>query len=352
MVLMAVDHARHFLHNGQFNPEDLTQTNPALFFTRWITHFCAPIFIFLVGTSTFLMSEKIGSKKKISRFLISRGLFLILLELLVFRFCWNPTSSVFDPYISMLVIWAIGISMIFLALIIYLPFRIILIFGLSVLILQDLLNNISFPEGSAAGMFWAFFYRGGGGMVFGIYVSFLYPVLTYFGLISLGYCLGSVYRKGFSVFRRKKILTGFGAGAILLFLILRSTNIYGDPRPWEGQQNFIFSLMAFLKTSKYPVSLLFALMTIGPALLALRLIEPVSNKITRFFVTIGSVPMFYYILHLPAFVITGFIIGFNLYDLSAVYLFFAVIVFVLYLLCRSYAKYKFSHPEKKWLKYI
>lgn len=354
MVLMVLDHARTFLHTGfiEFNAEDLGRTTPVLFFTRWVTHFCAPVFIFLAGTGAYLMLQKIQSKKKVFHFLVTRGLLLLLLELTIFRLCWSK-GAYFEPYIFLPVIWAIGISMIFLAFITWFPFRIILAFGIAVLLLHNLLGNVVFPPGSAMETFWAFFYKGGGGTLFGkIGVWFLYPVFTYFGLISLGYCLGAVYRPGFAAKKRKRILVYLGAGAVFLFILLRAINGYGDPRPWEPQQNIVFSIMDFLKTTKYPVSLLFALMTIGPALLLLRYIEPVNNRLTRFFATIGSVPLFYYLLHLPLLIFMGIIFGFNQYRLPVVYLFFVLAVTVLYILSRWYTKYKFSHPEKKWLKYL
>lgn len=355
MVLMAIDHARTFLHESfyQFNAEDLTQTTPVLFFTRWVTHFCAPVFIFLVGTSACLMLQKVQSKKQVFWFLVTRGLLLIVLELTLFRLCWQSPAAFFQPFISLLVIWAIGVSMIFLAFLIYLPYRAVLVFGLLVLFLHNTLGNISFPEGSGMATFWAFFYRGGmGSLPGGIGVFFLYPVFTYFGLVALGYCLGYLYSGAFTVQRRKALLTALGAGAIVLFIVLRYFNLYGDPNPWEAGKNGVYSLMAFLRTTKYPVSLLFALMTLGPALLALALAEGVKNAVVRFFVTIGEVPMFYYILHLVFTAATAHIIGFNSYNLLAVYGFFVSLVFVLYLLCRWYSGYKRRHPEKKWLRYL
>jgi uncharacterized membrane protein len=355
MVLMAIDHTRTFLHEDfhQFNAEDLAQTTPVLFFTRWITHFCAPVFIFLVGTSAYLMLQKVQSKKQVFSFLVTRGLFLILLELTLFRLCWQSTGAFFNPFISLLVIWAIGVSMIFLALLIYLPFRAILLFGLLVLFLHNTLAGVSFPEGSGMATFWAFFYSGGiGSLPGGIGVFFLYPVLTYFGLVALGYCLGYLYTPDFTRERRRAILIGLGTGALVLFVALRYFNVYGDPRPWEAGKNTLFSIMAFLRTTKYPVSLLYALMTLGPALIALGLIEPVKNRVVKFFVTIGEVPMFYYILHLVFIALISFMAGSNSYDLLAVYGFFVVQVSILYLLCRWYSGYKSEHPEKKWLKYI
>jgi uncharacterized membrane protein len=355
MVLMALDHARTFLHDNfrLFNAEDLTKTTPVLFFTRWVTHFCAPVFIFLVGTSAYLMLQKVKSKTRVSGFLITRGLILILLELTLFRICWQPPSDFFQPFISLLVIWAIGVSMIFLALLIHLPYKAILGFGLAVLFLHNTLASVTFAEGSAMATFWAFLYSGGFGNLPGdVGIFFLYSVLPYFGLVALGFCLGYLYTPAFTMQRRKTTQIWLGAGAIVLFVVLRYINVYGDLRPWETGKNTLFSVMAFLRATKYPVSLLYCLMTLGPALVALAFIEPLKNKVVGFFITIGKVPMFYYILHLIFTVIIARIVGSNQHSLLAVYGYFVFLVFVLYLLCLCYGKYKFQHPEKKWLKYI
>lgn len=354
MVLMAIDHSRTFLHEDfpVFNAEDLGKTSPALFFTRWVTHFCAPVFIFLAGTSAYLMQVKTGSKKKVFIFLITRALILIFLELTLFRFLWNFSGSFTNPFALLVVIWAIGISMIFLAFLIYLPYRAILVFGLAVLLLHNLLANVSFPEGSAMSKLWAFIYTGGFVPLGKASVFVLYPALPYFGLIALGYCLGYLFTPSFSTEKRKLILSILGTSAIVVFVILRYFNLYGDPRPWETGKNAMYSFMAFLKTTKYPVSLHFALMTLGPALLTLAFIEPIKNAAVKFFVVIGSVPMFYYVLHLIFFSTIARITGFYKYDLAMVYVWFVIVVFVLYLLCLWYSKYKFNHPEKKWLKYL
>jgi uncharacterized membrane protein len=354
MVLMALDHTRTFLHEDfyQFNAEDLSQTTPVLFFTRWVTHFCAPVFIFLVGTSAYLLHRRAGSKKQLSQFLITRGLLLIFLEITLFRLCWSPPSNFLQPRIMLLVIWAIGISMIFLAFLVYLPYRVILITGLMIVFFHNTLAPVTFPEGSSMATFWAFFYSGGPGSIGNINLFFLYPILPYFGLIALGYCLGSLYAPGYPFDQRKRWLLGLGTGTILLFIILRYFNIYGDPNPWEPGKDAVYSTMAFLKTTKYPVSLLYCMMTLGPALILLALVEPVKNRVISLFVTIGAVPMFYYILHLVFLAVLVRVVGFNAYNLFVVYVYFISLVIVLYLLCRKYAKYKSRHPEKKWLRYL
>jgi uncharacterized membrane protein len=190
-----------------------------------------------------------------------------------------------------------------------------------------------------------------------IYISFLYPALPYFGIIALGYCLGHFYSSRYTSIQRRKILTGIGLGAIVLFFILRFFNLYGDPRPWQPGNTAVFSLLSFLRTTKYPVSLHFTLMTLGPALVVLglmeqRLLKSAGKAINNFFITIGSVPFFYYILHLILFVCIGYLAGFNRYNLAMVYCWFAIVVGILFVLCKWYARYKFRHPEKKWLRFI
>lgn len=355
IVLMVLDHTRTFLHSSfhVFNAEDLSRTTPALFFTRWITHFCAPVFIFLTGTSACLLRQKLQSRKQVFVFLITRGLLLILLELTVFRFCWQPQEAFFRPFIAFLVIWAIGMSMLFLAFLQLLSYRVVLFLGLAILFLHNLLATVRFPEGSGMATVWAAFYSGGYVHLAGnVYAFFLFPLLPYFGLIALGYCLGYLYNPAFTALRRKKILLSLGAGAVVVFIVLRYFNTYGDPSPWEPGKNAVYSVMAFLRATKYPLSLFFALMTLGPSLLVLAFTEPVRNRVTRFFVTVGSVPLFYYILHLLLLALFGYIFGFSRHSLTAVYGFSFILVVLLYLLCKWYAVYKFAHPEKKWLKYI
>jgi uncharacterized membrane protein len=354
MVLMALDHVRTFLHEDfyQFNAEDLSQTTPVLFFTRWVTHFCAPVFIFLVGTSASLMLQKTRSKMEVSRFLMSRGLFLIALELTLFRMCWSSPANFFQPFVSLLVIWAIGISMIALAALIHAPYRAVLIIGLVILFFHNTLSPVSFAEGSPMATFWAFFYSGGNGAIGNVGVFFLYPILPFIGLVALGFCLGYLYTPDVAPERRRRLLLMMGGVAILLFVVLRYFNIYGDPQPWEAGKNSMYSFMAFLRTTKYPVSLLYCLMTLGPALIILAWIEGVRNKVVQFFATIGAVPMFYYILHLVFIAVIAGIAGRNAFGLLAVYGFFFFVVALLYLLCRWYAKYKSQHPDKKWLMYL
>lgn len=298
MVIMALDHARDFFYIEGFtgNPTDLSNTTPALFLSRWITHFCAPVFVFLAGTSIFLQGER-KSRKELSGFLLKRGLWLILVEIIIMSLILS-----FDPSfgsIFLQVIWATGISMIVLALMIWLPFPVILATGLVIVLGHNALNLLEAQPGFKPSLgyslmhqaaFPAFTWKGHT-------VFILYPFLPWIGVMLLGYCLGKLFRSGVTPAERKKALTVIGFGAIALFLVLRAFNIYGDPLPWSGQKDALFSIFSFVNTQKYPPSLLFVCMTIGPALLFLAWAGEGRNWFARTITVYGRVPFFYYILH-------------------------------------------------------
>ena len=380
MVVMAIDHCRDFLHFDAWvhDPTDFRYTTPLLFLTRWVTHFCAPNFILLAGLSAYLYGLKKGASE-LTKFLITRGLWLILLELTIFRFLW--TGSMFNLHFTALVIWAIGMSMIFLAFWRKLPYSVILVSGLLIVLLHNLtdafnpgslgimdaVGNSQSANLSAGGIVWAFLHRVTPVTIGPVHVFVLYPLLPYFGLICLGYCLGKFYAPGYVAESRQRNLILLGTGAIALFIVLRLFNLYGDPSPftpftnlWSMPANITFSLLSFINTTKYPCSLLYILMTVGPALIFLAMVEGVDNAVARFFITIGKVPMFYYILHLI--LINLIALAFkalhvsdelhNRVHLTVVYLTWAFVVSSLYFVCKWYGKYKAAHPEKWWLSYL
>ncbi len=316
MVVMMLDHTRDFVHSAtyQFDPTDLTQTNIALFLTRWITHFCAPIFVFLAGTGAYLQFARGKSKRDLSRFLITRGLWLIFLEFTVVRL--GATFSV--DYRSggmMQVIWVIGVSMIVLAGLIHLPLRIVAGFGVAMIALHNLLDRFHVeswrgPDSAVPGYgaklfiilhqaFEAFPIAGWPSPV----VFVLYPLIPWIGVMAAGYAFGAIYR--WDVIRRRRFLLRLGGAATALFIVVRAINLYGDPSRWSGQSTTAFTVLSFLNTTKYPPSLLFLLMTLGPALLALRWFESLEvigkprSRIRNFFVTFGRVPLFFYLLQWP-----------------------------------------------------
>ncbi|MGI8620058.1 MAG: DUF1624 domain-containing protein, partial [Gemmatimonadaceae bacterium] len=262
MVIMLLDHTRDFTHWGvaQFDPTDLARTSPALFLTRWITHYCAPIFVFLAGTSAFLQLSRGKTKPELSRFLWTRGLWLILLEVTVVRF--GVFFNLDYTFIGALqVIWALGWSMIFLAALIHLPLRIVGALGVGMMLLHNLLDPIKVPQwqgpGSpvpdALGKLWMVLHQQGAFPVAGFpspVVYVLYPLIPWIGVMAAGYAFGAIYQ--LEPERRKAILLRLGLGATAAFIALRALNVYGDPSRWSAQKSGVFTVLSFLNVTKYP----------------------------------------------------------------------------------------------------
>jgi uncharacterized membrane protein len=373
MVLMTLDHTRDFFHieASQFLAEDLTKSTPAIFLTRWITHFCAPAFAFLAGVSAFLYRTKVNSKKELSIYLITRGLILVLLELTVVRFSWR----FYIDYNSIggLVIWALGWSMILLSALIYLPRYVILSLSISIIFLHNLLlDGIAIQQNKILDFLLAFFHQPRFVNIyadFGIFI--LYPVLPMIGLMTLGYVIGEWYKADFDSNKRYKYLVVSGTGTILLFIIIRSFNQYGDPQLWSYQKNTLLTVLSFINVSKYPMSLDYILITIGPSLLFLAFIEKANIFIVTPFKIIGRVSLVYYIVHLYLIhflalclaIIThpaefSKIIDLKLgklanygYSLPFVYLIWIGVVTILYIFCIRYDAYR-RKSNSKWLRYF
>jgi uncharacterized membrane protein len=281
MVIMMLDHTRDFLHNAALrfeDPTDLSTTNIFLFFTRWITHFCAPVFVFLAGTSVYLQFARGKSKAQLSKFLVTRGLWLIVLELTVVKLgiALNPDIR-FLGFLQ--VIWVIGVSMIVLAALIHLPRIVTAAFGLLMIALHNLTDSIRVnswrgPESPVPGVrakLWILLHQGFEGFpILGFpspVVFVIYPLVPWIGVMAVGYVFGGVFQ--LDTQRRRRWLLIIGSAATLLFVIIRAINVYGDPSPWSQQKNFIFTALSFINTSKYPPSLLFLFMTLGTAILFL-----------------------------------------------------------------------------------
>lgn len=302
MLIMALDHARDFWSATPYAPEDLTQTTPWLFFTRWITHFCAPVFVFLAGTSAWLArAKRNASAADTARFLATRGLWLIVLELTLVSWSWQFG---WNGYLIAQVIWAIGWSMLVLALLVFLPVRAIAVFGLGMIAGHDLLNGIS-PEAFFGGeALWKFLHvQAPVGLPLGsesprLYLWFAYPIVPWVGVMATGYAFGTVAARPQS--ERHAWMLRLGLAASLAFVLLRLSNAYGDPRPWMPQERgSVYTLLSFLNTSKYPPSLLFLQMTLGPALVFLPLLERWRGAGANLVATFGRVPFFFYVLHIP-----------------------------------------------------
>ena len=303
MVIMALDHTRDFLSNSAaaFDPTDLAHTTPALFFTRWITHFCAPIFVFLAGTGSYLALVRGGSDRWVlSKFLVSRGLWLIFLEIFVISpLGWSFSLSF--GFTRLQVIWVIGLSMIILgALILIWPSRLIGAVGLLMVLTHDIF------DGKRAA--WLGPVQGAWRVLHNLaffqpfphkFVASLYPLIPWVGVMMAGYAAGELM--ALEPARRRRLLFMLGGFTTLLFVALRALNIYGDPSPWTAQTTPLYTMLSFLRCSKYPPSLLYLLMTLGPALLILGLLDGNrdSGWLTSRLQTFGRVPLFYYLLHLP-----------------------------------------------------
>jgi len=378
MVIMAIDHVRDFLHQGAYldDPLNLSTTTPVLFFTRWITHLCAPTFVFLSGLSIYLQSIR-KSSSELSSFLFKRGIWLIFVE-----FGLITLAMTFNPFYNLLilqVIWAIGISMIILSVLHRLPYKFLVAIGLFIVLGHNALDFLEAEPGFKAGFWWDLFHHGS----FAIYpiakdhfIAIMYPFVPWTGLMILGYCFGIFFTSNFTSAQRQKILLRFGLSLIGFFIVLRAINIYGDPYPWTTQTNGFYTFLSFLKVHKYPPSLAYMSVMIGIAILTLSLLENIQNKITKAFRVFGRTAFFYYILHFYLLHVICMILFFSRghslndalqamqsipflfsikgegYSLGIVYLIWFFVISGLYPLCKWYDSYKTAHKEKWWLSYL
>lgn len=299
MMLMAIDHIRDFVAQSamQFLPTDLTRTTAPIFFTRWITHFCAPVFLLTAGLGAFFwMSRGRHSKPQLSRFLISRGVWLIFLEITILRLVLLSQVSYRGSTVILFILWAIGISMIALAGLIYLPWRVQAGLSLAILCLHNALDGVAAARFGRAAWLWDILHQQNVFRFAGINFVTAYPVLPWIGVMSAGYCLGTVY--SWDAERRQRFLVRSGFAMTLAFIVLRMINVYGDPARWTHQSSPLFTVLSFLNTTKYPPSLAFLLMTLGPALAALGWLERTRFSRTNPLIVFGRVPFFYYAAHL------------------------------------------------------
>jgi uncharacterized membrane protein len=375
MVIMALDHVRDYFHYGSFfsNPTNLETTTPFLFFTRFITHYCAPVFVFLAGTSAFLYGSK-KTKPELFKFLFTRGIWLVFLEIAVNNLIW--WFDINYGFVVLQVIWAIGLSMVILSFLIFLPKQVLIAIGFIIILGHNLLDTILLKGESIGAILWYILHQGSqittdSNRLIGIY----YPILPWIGVIILGYSFGLLYAKNFNASIRKKWLLIMGLTATALFFIIRGSNVYGDLVPWTIQNTSTKTILSFFNVSKYPPSLSYLLITLGPALLFLYGIETVKNKFTDFFLVFGSVPLFYYFLHIfviHVLAIIGILIfggnwqdmiltaevfqNANLinygYSLMVVYMVWAGVIILLYFPSKKYMVYKATNKDKWWLSYL
>jgi uncharacterized membrane protein len=373
MIIMALDHTRDFIHIGANtdNPLNLETTTPALFFTRWITHFCAPVFVFLSGTSIYLQSLR-KSRNELSRFLLTRGLWLIFAELVIITF--GISFDISYSFLILQVIWAIGISMVLMALLIRIPFPALVGLGFIILLGHNALDYWESQQNGQFSILYSILHRQNfiplnNGPVLGV----IYPFVPWLGIMILGYCFGKLYSPADRNRHKTAIITGVVLTAA--FILLRFINSYGDPQHWSPQNTAMKSVFSFLDTQKYPPSLLYSCMTLGPALIVLGLMGNVRNRFTDFVTIYGRVPFFYYVLHfylihivslvffisrghsweegakgLPGFPFKFVQPGEGL-SLGFTYLVWIGIVLALYPLCKWFSDYKKTHRQW-WLSYV
>jgi len=375
MIVMALDHVRDYLLRDSFyyDPLELDKTSGILFFTRWITHFCAPIFMLLAGVSAFLIGQK-KSKPELSAFLLKRGVWLIFLEMIVVNFGWN--FNIAFPMFFFITIWALGVSMIVLAGLIHLPKKIILIICIAVVAGHNLFDGVHINGATLPAFGWAILHEQN---FFSWHKEIFlvgYPIIPWIGVMPLGYLAGQWYATGFDAGKRRKNLLITGIAALVLFVVLRYSNVYGDPVKWTTQKTPFLTFLSFLKVNKYPPSLLYLLVTLGPAFLFLAFTEKMNGAIVKVVSVYGRVPMFYYLVHIYVIHLIAMIAsaltpgqhwsiwilqqpiwfttslrGYG-FSLPVAYGIWMAVVAGLYPLCKRYDGYKQSNKDKWWLSYL
>lgn len=355
MIMMALDHSSHFFFHRDFAPTDMAFTTPVIFFTRWITHIGAPVFVFLAGVSIHIMPNKYGDRKAMSRFLLTRGFWLIFLEFTVMVFFWTTHFNV----IQLQVLWAIGVSFLFMAFLVFLPWKANLCIAIAILALINLQDFFDWDNTQG---FWvvlrAIFLNPGNFDITPTFkLDFFYTVMPYVGMMLLGFCMGRIF--GFTYQRRKRILLVSGTLMLLTFLVLRTFNLYGDPYQWSVQeQGAIYTLMSFLNITKYPTSLQFVLFTIGVSLILLIVLERESDQWMKRVRITGQVAMFYYLFHIPFIRVLGkayHVVFEKNPSYPIFYLMTIIIVIILIFISQKYASFKFSKKNNKaywWLRYL
>jgi uncharacterized membrane protein len=372
MVLMALDHVRDFFTNVAFDPLDLTKTNAALFMTRWITHFCAPVYIFLAGTGAFLAAQRGRTKSDLAWFLLTRGLWLAFLEATYVR--WFGWEFGFDFHnVGLAVLWAIGWSMVVLAGLVFLPTRAVAAVGILLIVSHNAFDGIKPANLGPWGWLWTVLHVSGPIQLGPGYQLFIaYPLVPWVGVMAAGYGFGALLF--LAPEPRRNWMRGIGGSLILIFIVLRLTNLYGNPRPWTAQKDALFTVFAFIDVHKYPPSLLYLLMTLGPALILLSFLDRGTPRVLEPILVFGRVPLFYYLLHLP--VIHGlavvvaylrygraewlfqnpFVPGKNVppdngFGLPIIYLIWMAVVLLLYPVCKWFSELK-RRRQESWLSYL
>lgn len=363
MLFMLLDHVREtfLLHRQVSDPMDITVTEPALFVSRTLAHLCAPVFVLLTGLSAYLFGEKYAGKSDVSGFLFKRGLFLLVLEFTLVNFAW--TFQLPPTVIYLQVIWAIGLSMIALSALVWLPRQVLLGLSLLIIVGHNLLDPLCFPEGTALHVPWAILHdRGWIELSDTLRLRTSYPVLPWIGVIGLGYAIGPWFARSATPAARQRKLLGWASLGLIGFVALRLLNGYGE-RPWAAGETPLHTLMSFFNITKYPPSLLFLALTLSLGLLLLLTFERLQKHKTIGPLTVlGSAPMFFYLLHLYAlkglYVLAVALFGLNQGDyfgfdgIWAIWLTAGVLAVALYPAVRRFATLKAQRRDIAWLKYF
>ena len=379
MIVMALDHVRDFFHRGAMSgsPTNLAATTPVLFLTRWITHICAPVFMFTAGLGAYCYWVNGGrTKAQLSWFLVTRGAWLIVLELTVMQLAYNFDVSSRYP-ILLLVLWVLGACMIMLAALVWLPVPVLMAVSIAVIALHHFLDGITAASLGPYAPLWNLLHQIGAFPFAGRMWIAAYSLVPWFAVMALGFCCGPLLSKPAPL--RRQVWLRAGISATLAFVVVRAVNVYGDPSPWSIQSTSVFTALSFLNTTKYPPSLLFLLMTLGPAWLVLAWFERMPFSRANPLVVFGRVPLFYFVLHFylahalavlaavathgsaawsfmfqplpsmggPA---SSFPAGLG-YPLWVTYLMWLLVVAALYAVCRWYADLK-SRNRSRWLSYL
>lgn len=358
MLLMTVDHVREtfFLQHQVSDPMDAATTDPALFFSRLAAHFCAPMFVFLTGLSAWLYANPAAGPRSATGFLAKRGAFLILLEIVVINFAWTGSFTPHTVYLQ--VMWAIGLSMLALALLHRLPLAALAALGVLIVFGHNALAGVQFAPGSWAASAWTILEQRGNLVDGPVRVRISYPLLAWIGVILLGYCCGPLYARATVPAVRQRALMLAGVACLALLLVLRTWNIYGETQPWVMQADALRSAMSWLNFTKYPPSLHFVLFTLGVGSLVLAWIERSHAGWLRVAAVFGGAPLFFYILHLYVLLavqrLAAGVLGVARADVDQVWqvwLGAALLCLLLYWPTRRFGRYK-RESGKAWVKYL
>ena len=379
MIVMALDHVRDFIHRGAMagrSPTDLSTTTPVLFMTRWVTHFCAPVFMFTAGAGAYFYWKNGRTKGQLSWFLVTRGLWLMVLELTVMRLAYNFNFDQTIPFL-LLVLWGLGLCMIVLAALVWLPIPLLSTISVATIVLHHLADGIDARRLGAAGPLWYLVHQVGGFPFAGHIFITPYPLVPWVAVMALGFCCGRVLE--LPAEQRQRLMIRLGVAITIAFLLVRAFNRYGDGEPWSSGDTAVGTVLWFLNTTKYPPSLAFLLMTLGPSLIALAAFDRMTFSRTSPLIVFGRVPLFYFVLHFTAAHIAVFVLATATYgaaaftfmrqpvpsmgappgafppnfgwDLWVAYAVWITIVIALYPLCRWFAGVK-ERNRSWWLSYF